>query len=74
MATKCNCQTKNEHGVLPGCQNCTDGNVCRDLYEACKTISSFYSDTGYKNVMPSMVEAVRKINRAITRAEGNSQH
>ena len=42
----------------------------RDMYEALKTISAFYSETGYKNEMPSMIEAVRKINRALAKTEG----
>jgi len=48
------------------------GEAAPDLYEACKTISAFYSDTGYRNVTPAMVEAVRKINKAIAKAEGKA--
>ena len=44
-----------------------------DMYEALKTISAFYSETGYKNVIPSMIEAVRKINKAIAKAEGKEK-
>uniref|UniRef100_A0A6M3JK43 Uncharacterized protein n=1 Tax=viral metagenome TaxID=1070528 RepID=A0A6M3JK43_9ZZZZ len=37
QAIKCNCQPKKGQGVLRGCQNCTDGNVCSDMYEALLT-------------------------------------
>ncbi len=43
-----------------------------EMYEALKTISAFYSETGYRNVMPSMIEAVRKINKALAKAEGKN--
>ena len=73
MVTNCTCQTKSEQGVLLGCQNCIDGSVCIELYQALKEISEgkgrYSTDplTYASNVIEDMITIAKQ---ALAKAEG----
>ena len=69
LNTSCNCQNQKEQGVLPGCQNCIDGSVCSEMYEALRACKvSIIGDEHYHEFWP----LIQTIDRALAKAEGET--
>lgn len=64
----CSCQKRKEQDVLPGCQNCIDGSVCSEMYEALKE-----AFTGYHNEHRLVPDTMFKMMKAIKKAEGREE-
>lgn len=69
MDTKCTCRKKNVGGVLNGYQNCTDGNICKDMYEALKKINQLNQSGALRNSI-EFTMALGDIQIALAKAEG----
>jgi len=65
------CPKGKELGVLPGCQNCTDGSVCSDMYEALKAIDEYLSAPHPENMKLKQI-AADKLVSALAKAEERS--